>query len=192
MLGVSEICIRSLEERDLAAVRAFTDREIGQDYYSLEELRDMWQRSAKNGQMCSLVLEGPAGIEGIRISYPPGQWSHGKGTALFKSKWPYAPSDTAYFQSLFLSSQLQGQGWGGRLSQAAIVRLKAAGAKGIVAHSWKESPANSSSRYLLKLGFVELGSHPLYWQKLDYQCTRCGKPPCQCTAVEMYLDLEKL
>jgi ribosomal protein S18 acetylase RimI-like enzyme len=181
--------IRPMRLTDLLKVKDFTDREIGRDYYSSQELDDMFRRSEKNGIVCSLILENEGEIHGIRLSYPPGQWQKGKGKALNSEKWPHSIEETAYFQSLFLSSAVQGQGWGGRLSEAALERLRLTGAKGVVCHSWKESPNNSSTKYLKKLNFKSVGEHPQYWSDLDYQCTRCGNPPCQCTAEEMYLDL---
>lgn len=183
--------IQPLEKSNLQALREFTDREIGAGYYSAAELEDIYQRSVKSGVMYSLVLLDDKGaIQGARITYPPGQWEHGKGKGLSPSKWPHALDQTAYFQSLFMSDTLRGQGWGGRLSQEALRILRQAGAKGVVCHSWKESPDNSSTRYLQKLGFEAIAEYPLYWKDVNYNCTRCLKPPCLCTAVEMYFDLE--
>jgi ribosomal protein S18 acetylase RimI-like enzyme len=179
-----------MQKTDLPFVKDFADREIGQDYYSIKELEDIFKRSQKNGLVCSLVLEKNNQIYGIRLSYPPGQWEKGKGRGLNADKWPHGLNETAYFQSLYLSSEVQGQGWGGKLSKAAIELLRSIGAKGVVCHSWKESPNNSSTKYLKKLNFKSMGEHPKYWHELDYVCTRCGSPPCQCTAEEMYLDLE--
>ncbi len=184
--------IKALQREDLAAVRVFTDSQIGAGYYSTFELEDILQRSEKNGVMCSLVLQNPDGqILGVRFSYPPGQWEHGKGMGLEPQKWPHPMAETAYFQSLFVSDSLRGQGWGGRLSRQALERLGEVGARGAVCHSWKESPHNSSTRYLLKLGFISIADYPLYWKDVHYNCTRCLKPPCQCTAVEMYLNLKR-
>lgn len=188
--------IRPLREEDLPRLRQFTDREIGAGYYSSIELEDIFRRAQKNGRMCSFVIEETspemlAGeIQGVRLSFPPGQWTTGKGRGLHPDMWPHHLADTAYFQSLFLAAGLQGQGWGGRLSRHAIEVLRAVGAKGVVCHSWKESPNNSSARYLLKLGFQLVAEHPNYWQDVPYHCTRCGPPPCRCTAQEMYLNLE--
>lgn len=199
----SMLTMRPLKTEDLEAVRRFTDREIGEGYYTLDELRRIHDRSIKNGIMCTLVLEtdaeGPspstikhsAEIEGVRITYPPGQWEHGKGHGLQPERWPHPLNQTGYFQSLFIAADLQGQGWGGHLSRKALGLLREVGAKGVVCHSWKESPHNSSTRYLVKLGFQVIAEHPLYWKDIDYNCTRCLKPPCQCTAQEMYLDLER-
>lgn len=185
--------ISPLLPRDKEALKLFTDQEIGEGYYSLSDLDDVLTRSQKKDVMCSYVLKNPVGaIAGVRFTYPPGQWSHGKGKGLKPELWPHAIEVTAYFQSLFISGSLQGQGWGGRLSEQSIQTLKEIGAKGIVCHSWKESPNDSSTRYLKKLGFEILAEHPLYWSEVDYNCTRCLKPPCQCTALEMYLNLEKL
>jgi GNAT superfamily N-acetyltransferase len=184
--------IRPMEKIDLEAIRRFTDHEIGMGYYPIEELQDIYRRSVKDGVMCSLLLQDSHGeIAGIRFSYPPGLWEHGKGRGLEPAKWPYNLENTAYFQSLFLAAKLRGGGWGGKLSLEALKRLRDVGAKGVVCHSWKESPNNSSVKYLLKLGFVIVADHPLYWKDIDYNCTRCLTPPCQCTAQEMYLDLER-
>ncbi len=194
-LGVrgSQMRIRPMTLEDLPNVVRFTDLEIGAGYYSPKEIEDIYQQSQKNGVMCTLVLESPENkIKGIRISYPPGHWEHGKGHGLEPKKWPHDLGATAYFQSLFLSADLQGQGWGGKLSTEAIGILRRVGAKGIVCHSWKESPNNSSTRYLQKLGFTVVAEHKEYWRDVNYNCTRCLKPPCRCTAVEMYLDLVAL
>lgn len=182
--------IEELRLSDLPALKEFTDREIGAGYYSIDEIEDIYHRSQVNGRMCTLLLKRGSEIHGVRITYPPGNWNHGKGDGLSIGKWPYPLSETAYFQSLFLSSEVQGQGWGGKLSARAIEILKEVHAKGIVCHSWKESPNNSSAKYLEKLGFQLIAEHPKYWQHVNYNCTRCGRPPCQCTAQEMYLKLE--
>jgi len=183
--------IRPFYIQDLEAIQSFTDREIGQGYYSLTELHDIFARSSKEGVMCSLLIEDSQNktIKAVRISYPPGQWQKGKGQGLNPHSWPHQQAATAYFQSLFLSRDLQGQGWGVRISHASIKALRQEGTQGIVCHSWKESPHDSSSKYLRKLGFKLIAEHPKYWQEVQYNCTRCGTPPCQCTAQEMYLDL---
>lgn len=184
--------IRPFRENDLEAVRLFTDREIGAGYYQLSELQDIFERSKAGNVICSLLLENTDGeIRGVRISYPPGKWQKGKGKGLCPEKWPHAVSDTAYFQSLFIANELQGQGWGGRISMQALLALKEVGAKGVVCHSWKESPNDSSTRYLKKLGFELIQEHREYWKEVDYECTRCGQPPCLCTAQEMYLNLDR-
>lgn len=187
------IQIRPFRLEDLEAIRLFTDREIGVGYYSLSEIEDIFHRSQRNGVMCSYLLETPQGdIKGVRISYPPGLWTKGKGHGLHPDQWPHPLEATGYFQSLFLAHDFQGQGWGAKLSLEAIKALKQVGSKGIVCHSWKESPNDSSGRYLKKLGFELIAEHPKYWKDVQYNCTRCGAPPCQCTAQEMYLNLERI
>jgi GNAT superfamily N-acetyltransferase len=190
--------IRALRAEDLKSLQRFTDQAIGEGYYSLDEVREVLQRSTLGGEVFTLVLVRPdeatgERIVGARLTYPPGLWNHGKGKGLSPHAWPHPLQHTAYFQSLFLADELRGQGWGGRLSLAAIELLRdKTSTRGIVTHSWKESPDNSSTRYLLKLGFQKITEYPEYWREVDYNCTRCLKPPCLCTAQEMYLDLTKL
>lgn len=207
-----------LAEEDLRRLKTFTDRAIGEGYYSEAELIDIFHRSQADGVMCSFLLIGTPSDEtseggcvngrmrtrsgesasaargeifGVRFTYPPGKWSHGKGDGLTPKKWPFPQDQTAYFQSLFLSDKIQGQGFGSKLSEASIEVLKSIGAKGVVCHSWKESPGGSSTKYLEKMGFQRIKEHPLYWQHVNYNCTRCLKPPCQCTAIEMYYEIPR-
>lgn len=182
--------IRPFQKTDITAVKAFTDKAVGQGYYSVEELEENQKKSiASNGDICSFVLVNDAGeIRGLRLAYPPGNWDHGKGSQLRPDLWPTHISETAYFQSLFVGAELQGQGWGPKLSDESVRIFKKLGAKGIVAHCWKESPNNSSLRYLQNIGFTEIIEHPDYWINVDYVCTRDGHP-CRCTAIEMHREL---
>jgi ribosomal protein S18 acetylase RimI-like enzyme len=184
--------IRAFQHTDIEAVKKFTDIAVGQGYYSLEELIENQKKAiAKNGDICSFVLvdETDNSVHGLRLAYPPGNWDHGKGSQLRPELWPTKIEDTAYFQSLFVSPELQGQGWGPQLAERSIEVFRKIGAKGIVAHCWKESPNNSSLRYLQNIGFKTIVEHPLYWINVNYQCTRDGYP-CRCTAIEMHKSLK--
>lgn len=185
----SSFQITPLDWKDLPEVQSFTDFAIGKGYYSMPELEEVWQRSQDDNKvMYSLVLRMQGKIRGVRITYPPGKWQHGKGKGLTPEQWPHAKTATAYFQSLFIDPTLTGKSFGKILSLAAIEILRSNKALGIVCHSWVESPNDSSGRYLRSLGFEVIATHPRYWFEVDYICTRCGKP-CVCTAEEMYLDL---
>lgn len=183
--------IKPYLEKDVSAVKKFTDAQIGEGYYSLDEqIQNQKKSVSKTGEISSFILFNPLTeqIHGLRLAFPPGNWAHGKGNKLRPDLWPFKLEEAAYFQSLFLSTEAQGYGWGPKLSDLSIAIFKKLGAKSIVTHCWKESPNNSSLRYLKKMGFVSVIEHPLYWIDVDYVCTRDGKP-CRCTAIEMYLKL---
>jgi ribosomal protein S18 acetylase RimI-like enzyme len=181
--------IREMKSQDLEAVLTFADKQIGQDYFTEEKLQRIIQSSEKNEVMCSFVLEDVDGIQAIRLTYPPGQWlDRDERQPIHPHLWKVPQSETAYFQSLFLSTRYAGQGWGQRMSMASIENLKKLKTQAVVCHSWDESPFNSSRRYLDRLGFEAVISIPNYWKCIDYECTRCGRP-CVCTATEMVLYL---
>ncbi len=185
--------IRPMTKEDIPLIKAFTDIAIGTGYYTIKEIEDIYERSiTTTGKMMTLVLILQNKIHGVRITYPPGNWQSGKGKGkdkgLTTDRWPYPLSETAYFQSLFVDPNLTGQGYGKKLSERALEILKKIGAKGVVCHSWKESPHDSSGKYLRAMGFQMIATHPYYWKDVDYVCTRCGKP-CLCTAEEMYKEL---
>ena len=193
VFSISMYQIRPLRRTELPAVLSFTDREIGTGYFSLKELEDIFERSTVGDTTFSFVLEKnteshPHEIHGIRITFPPGRWKSGKGKGLRTELWPTPLENVGYFQSLFLSREVQGQGWGAKLSQRSIALLHEKGSRAIATHAWKESPHNSSLKYLTKLGFQPIVEHPLYWIDVDYDCVVDGKP-CRCTAVEMILEL---
>jgi len=179
--------IRQLESQDLPTLKAFADETIGRNYFSDAELEQVFQKSLAipEGIMCSFVLvDDNNQIQGMRLAFPPGAWSAGKGNKLRPDLWNVPMESVAYFQSLFVAPAFRQDGWGPKLSEAAIAAFKKLGAKAIVTHAWKESPHNSSLRYLTSFGFQEVATHPEYWINVDYECILDGKP-CRCTAVEM-------
>lgn len=176
--------IRPLEMGDLPAIKSFADRTIGMNYFSLEELKSSYEKSLSQKIMCSFVLTDGENILGIRLAYPPGTWSKGKGSKLRPDLWKVPLEKVGYFQSLFIDPKVQGGGWGPKLSEASLEGFKKLGAQAVITHAWKESPNNSSVRYLEKFGFKHVATHPEYWIDVDYECIRDGKP-CRCTAEEM-------
>lgn len=177
--------IRELAASDLEAVRLFTDKTIGSNYFSRSDIEDVYIKSQKDNVMCSFVLVDSANsIHGVRFTYAPGMWTKGKSNHLRPDLWRSQQEDAGYFQSLFIAEEARGEQWGPRLSEKSVEALQKLGATAIVTHGWKESPDNSSLRYLKKFGFEEVATHPYYWKDVDYVCTLDGKP-CMCTAVEM-------
>lgn len=177
--------LRALNHSDLPAIKAFTDETIGKNYFSAKELEDIFNKSYSLGVMCSFVMTDPCdNLKGIRLAFAPGNWSKGKGSKLRADLWRVDADKVGYFQSLFIAKSAQGKGWGPKLSALSIEAFSRLGAKAIVTHAWKESPNNSSVRYLSKFGFQFVAAHPNYWIDVDYECVRDGKP-CRCTAEEM-------
>lgn len=163
-----------------------TDDEIGEGYYSLEELQTIAQKYSNRPLNPSFVLIKESQVVGVRLTLAPGQWDSGKGKGLSPNKWNTSKTHLAYFQSLFIKKKFQKLGWGKKLSQKSLAVLKEMGAQAVLCHSWVESPGDSSRRYLKSLGFESLEQHPTYWKEVNYVCPRCGKP-CVCTAEEMIL-----
>lgn len=183
-----QIC--PLEKDDLADIKQLIDKSVGEDYLSISELFDMYEQSLCQGRMCSFTLKDAKNqLFGLRLTFPPGKWKPEVPGKLSQNKWPHKFEDTAYFKIIVVDAQVSGQGLGKKLSKKSIEVLKQCGAKGIVCHSWKQSPHNSSRRYLEGLGFEEIAEYPSFWA--GHACAICETDSCQCTAVEMYLDLEK-
>src|SRR5688572_23574519 len=72
--------IAPLEIEHLPRVREFTDRAIGEGYFSIENLHEIVKKSVANGENCSFVLldsaTSPKTVLGVRLSYPPPQWQN--------------------------------------------------------------------------------------------------------------------
>lgn len=185
------IAIRTMTDADVDAVSALGDVCIGPGYYPPETVREYIARStAADGTVLAYVAERDGALLGFRFVLPPGEWSHGRGKGLSPQAWPAPIEAAGYFQSCFVHPDAMGSGVGGRLAHRALDDLRALGARIVVSHSWKQSPHNSSLRYLKRLGFRVVAEHPLYWSEIDYHCKRCGPPPCLCTALEVVLELE--
>ena len=182
-----------LEEKHIPEILAFADTYIGPRYYNPSSLKEILNLAQMNKSSICLGLKDSSNhkLVALRISLPPGGWIQKYCEGILSDQWPLDPKDVGYFKSLFLSPEFRGRGLGPYLSQVAIERMKTRGAKGIAVHSWKESPHNASLRYLSKIGFKAVGEIPLYWNRVDYDCTGCKTTPCTCTAVEMILDIDK-
>jgi len=164
------------------------DREIGVSYYSQHEILEQIKRSSWQGKQLSYLAFDEDELIGFRLTSAPGKWNHGRGMGLSPHLWKFPVEDSAYFQSCFIASSHMGRGIGKQLSLACIDTLRAQNIQQVIAHSWKESPHNSSFRYLTKLGFIPVIEYPDYWKEVDYECSLDGNP-CRCTAIEMLLDL---
>ncbi len=180
---MSELSIKTIDQIPLSTLKECADRLIGKDYYAIEQLEEIFRDDLSHKSSCGLV-DQTGKLLGFRISQGPGSWASSfKEGKITPTKWPFPKDKAAYFKSLFLDPSVQRLGWGQKLSLKSMEILKANGSAGVVSHSWKESP--SSFKYLEKIGFTPLREHPLFWSKIDYECTLCGKPPCQCTSIEM-------
>lgn len=188
---MEKIRTRAMQAADIEAVSAFADRVVGAGYYPPETVAEYLQK-AQVGPLCTAYVAAreDGAIVGFRLVLPPGRWDQGRGQGLCVERWPHPLAATAYFQSCFIDPDCRGAGIGGRLAYLAIDDLRRMGAKAIAVHSWKESPHDSSRRYLSRLGFVAIAEHPQYWADVDYLCAGCQVMPCTCTAIEMILDLE--
>jgi ribosomal protein S18 acetylase RimI-like enzyme len=170
---------------DADAIQGLADRVIGPGYYPRATVLDYLERStAKDGSVVAHVAHAGERLIGFRFALPPGNWDGGRGAGLFPDRWPAPVARSGYFQSAFLDPEFTGRGVGKRMARRALDDLAALGAEGVVTHSWKESPHNSSARYLTALGFEVVAEIPEYWRDVDYTCVLDGKP-CLCTALEM-------
>jgi len=177
----SQVIITKIEPSDSSGLLEFTDRWIGKGYFSREELTQVIELSG--GASFKACVNGV--IVGVRLSIKPGSLMDLGLKDLSVDSWGVPASSMAYFKSLFVAYDFQGQGIGKALSSKSLEALKELGALGVVCHSWLESPGDSSRYYLQKMGFDEVRHHPRFWYDVDYHCTRCAPKRCVCTAVEM-------
>ncbi len=181
-----QITVVDMAPSDAEAVSRLADTLIGPGYYPPEEVVDALERSTLGGVVCShvAIARDDGRMVGFRFAMPPGRWRHGRGSRLSPQLWPVDLGDCGYFQSSYVAFEARGHGVGPQMAAAAEAALRSLGARAIVTHSWKESPDNSSFRYLTRLGFTAVTEYPGYWSEVDYVCWLDGKP-CQCTAIEM-------
>jgi len=185
-----EVKITPMLDKDLAEVVEFTDKWIGKNYFSKDELKEVLEKGTKDGKTACLLAWVGDDLAGARLTYAPGHWIDETTRGLSPDIWRVEENRVGYFKSLFVSSDFQKMGIGGKLSRKSIEILKEMGAQAILCHSWLESPGNSSQLYLQKMGFDGVNEFPKFWYEVDYHCTRCGPDRCVCTAMEMIKYLE--
>ncbi len=166
-------------------VVSLADAVLGLNYITLEDLNNNFSKKNETNAQCSFVLTSldRSKLFGFRLTFAPNFWPQ---SLIDKSLTPSQDlSQVAYFKTIVVDPALQGQGWGPKLTSASTQSLKKMGANAIICHSWKESPNNSSTKYLQKMGFSPVGEVKNFWQDKDYDCVLCHPLKCFCTAIEM-------
>jgi hypothetical protein len=181
---LADIEYRSFELKDVVAVKEFTDRWIGMNYYSVTELELIQEQSCNKQMNASLLAFSSGRLIGVRLSLAPGSWLS-TNLKISPELWQAEKNEVAYFKSLFIHENYRRLGLGKEMSLKSQEILAKMGAKAILTHSWLESPKNSSQEYLLKYNFKELVRYQKFWNHINYLCTRCAPRACECTAVEM-------
>lgn len=191
MVNQNEYKLSPLKIEHVLEIKDFTDQWIGLNYYGIEELESYLNASSDGLLSASFGAWSKGKLQGIRLSLAPGKFTAFISRGLTVSSWPCQSEKMAYFKSLFIAKESQGQGLGSLLSRKSLEILQKMEAEAVLCHSWLESPGNSSQIYLQKFGFKEINQHERYWYPIDYDCTRCAPKRCECTASEMVLDLKR-
>lgn len=196
------VIIKPLTPAAFSGVIALANRVHGPGYLDWSTL-SYWQQLAQLGALnANFVALAPAKaatetenvnatdheIIGYRLCFRPGSWQPDQWCS--PELWSVEPAAVAYFKSVAIAPDWQGQGIGQLLLREALRVLKAQGAQAGLAHLWQQSPNNSAVRYFSKAGGRLIKTHPNRWQHLSadgYCCPRCGNLCC-CSAAEMLLE----
>lgn len=186
-LDTSNWQILPLHRLHYRAVVALANLVHGEGYLNESMLASMVTQGIVDGKNASFVALADQAVVAYRLSFAAGQWQPDSWCTL--SKWPVQTQSMAYFKSVAVKPEYQGNGIGQALLQKSIAVLKQQGAKAGLAHLWCESPNNSAVRYFTKAGGQLLHIHQNRWQHLSaagYDCPRC-RALCCCSAAEMVL-----
>jgi GNAT superfamily N-acetyltransferase len=180
-----DIIYSPLEIEDLYILKDFTDKWIGENYFSINELEEILKKSKIQNLNCSFKATVDNELAGVRLTLAPGTWITDSTRGLSIKDWKVPKEKVAYFKSLFISDKYQKLGIGKKLSNFSIECLKQMETEAIICHSWLESPGNSSQRYLKSFNFQPVKEYKAFWSSIDYECTKCSPTKCSCTAIEM-------
>lgn len=178
----------TMQPDHFADILQLANRVHGDNYLDLATLTELYQRGIKHGINAGFVALSAGEVVGYRLSYAAGQWPLDEWCSV--KLWPVSTDVMAYFKSVAVDPELQGQGLGSMLLQASVSALRRQGALAGLAHIWRESPGNAAERYFSKAGATLVKVHPDRWLHLcesaGYICPRCGER-CHCSAAEMTL-----
>ncbi len=183
--------IVSFNELEVEKIIQFTNVNIRNNYYSKDDIFSLKKMSIDSkGEVSFGLLDDLGNLIGLRITLLPGHLlTKINNKYLSINAWKVDSENVAYFKSLFIDKNFQKMGYGTKLTQLSIDKLKERDVGAVLAHSWIESPGNSSVNYLKAMGFEEVNSHKNFWSEIDYECIGCKSKPCMCTAMEMILYL---
>tara|TARA_R110002126_G_scaffold160458_13_gene308146 strand:- start:8524 stop:9093 length:570 start_codon:yes stop_codon:yes gene_type:complete len=180
--------IIEMTEHFFPQVIALANQVHGDNYLNINQLTELQERGVKQGVNASFIALSDTVVVGYRLSFAAEQWSLDQWCSV--ELWPVGAEKMAYFKSVAVAPELQGQGIGSALLRASIAALSKQGAIAGLAHIWRESPGNSAQRYFKKAGAKLIAVHQDRWLPLSqnggYICPLCGNR-CHCSAAEMVL-----
>jgi ribosomal protein S18 acetylase RimI-like enzyme len=181
-----EYIIREISVFDIQKVIDFADKWIAKNHFKRMQLRDFLMKGIREDINASFLALDNEKVIGLRLTFAPGEWiNEDHELTLSPHLWHIDKDSVAYLKSLFIDKEYQGMGIGKILSEKSISAVKAMGAKGIVCHSWVESPRNLSRKYLDKMNFKAINLHENFWSFKDHTCAKCTPRQCECSACEM-------
>lgn len=154
---------------------------LGDGFYTLEMVQSYNTESSKLLLMAFVDKQ----LFGVFTGEIVPNESDNEIAKLIKSK-SVSTLDIGVLQSLVVSEEAENRGVGKLLIKKAVSVFKQRGVAQMGGHVWSLSD-NRMAQILLALGFRKMAFLPNYWYKSseerNFQCPRCGYPPCTCTAI---------
>jgi transcriptional regulator with XRE-family HTH domain/ribosomal protein S18 acetylase RimI-like enzyme len=185
--------IVDLKNKHIPQVLDICDSELGKDYLSYEDLRNVIKyeeyicKVAVNTStndvigFCMCVLTDPDGALNI-ISWPD-------------NKLPKAieySEKIGVIKTIAVYNKYQGYGIGKKITEACYEVLLDEGMDSACSIAWRNGDVTNVGGVLTSLGFREFTSIENYWkddsEEKGYDCPTCGNP-CSCTGV-IYIKIE--
>ncbi len=154
---------------------------LGEGFYSYE----MVESYNKEPSKILLMAFGDKELCGVFTGEIVSKESKNGVAQLIKSKSD-SDLDIGILQSLAIAEDAENRGVGTLLIKKAVSVFKQRGVVKMGGHVWSLSD-NRMAQILLALGFRKMAFLPNYWSKSslerNFQCPKCGQPPCKCTAI---------
>jgi len=184
-----KVTIKIPTQNHIPEIIELINRELGIDFITYDQIINYIH--SKDSTVCKIALNDDTKIVGFMIGYII---NYKQFISKFKNHLNKLPIEFSNSNNVFgciktiaVNSDIQGQGIGSLLCNDCVDELKKKGTTLLYGTAWKINEKINSEKMLNHFGLRALCSIPDFWKNdsilNQYECSQCGKPPCNCTAV---------
>ncbi len=185
------VVIRTISKRDIDKILTIADEEFGAGYLGADKLNQFLHQDKRvalgvylEGHQAGYALAGVYAIDEFLNGFDDSQRGYLKNLDKHQT--------IGFRHQTAVNRKYQSRGTGIKLFDATNQWLESKDPDVLVSVVWQKNVTNRVEKLLERNGFVLQEAIPGFWSEdslsKQYNCQRCGKPPCRCTA-KVYLKI---
>lgn len=189
--------IKPLQNNHLQDITSIADMEFGEGFIPYEQLL-MWQNDNQNSFIRVIECNNNVVAFSISLFLQNRTFKNIFGEQVCKIPNVFFDdkNQIGLIKTIVVQKEFRGRHYGTLLCEDSFNLLKEKGSKSIIGFAWKQNNCIPAEKMFLEAGLLQICDLPNFWQEESitkkYNCSICGNPPCNCTAVFFGKSFEEI